>query len=85
AQIAGIDAGDELLAIDGIKVTAKQLSERLKDYQPQDTIEISVFHQDELRNYRVTLDEPRATKYEVVPVENPSATQKDNFAKFLGV
>ncbi|MEO1761304.1 MAG: M61 family metallopeptidase [Cyanobacteria bacterium J06629_18] len=85
AQIAGIDAGDELLAIDGIKVTANQLNERLKDYQPQDTIEITVFHQDELRNYSVTLDEPRATKYEVVPVENPSATQKDNFAKFLGV
>ena len=83
AQIAGIDAGDELLAIDGIKVTGKQLSERLKDYQPQDTIEITVFHQDELRNYSVTLDEPRANKYEVVPVGNSSEVQKENFAKFL--
>lgn len=83
AQIAGIDAGDELLAIDGIKVTGKQLSERLKDYQPRDTVEITVFHQDELRNYSVTLDEPRANKYEVVPVENPSAVQKENFTKFL--
>ena len=85
AQIAGIDAGDELLAIDGIKVTGKQLNERLKDYQPQDTIEITVFHQDELRTYSVTLDEPRAKKYEVVPVEKPSAVQKKNFAKFLKV
>lgn len=85
AQIAGIDAGDELLAIDGIKVTANQLSERLKDYQPQDTIEVTVFHQDELRNYSVTLDEPRATKYEVIPVKKPSAAQKENFANFLGV
>lgn len=85
AQIAGIDAGDELLAIDGIKVTGKQLSERLKDYQPRDIVEITVFHQDELRNYSVTLDEPRANKYEVVPVENPSAVQKENFTKFLKV
>jgi predicted metalloprotease with PDZ domain len=85
AQIAGIDAGDELLAIDGIKVTGNQLSERLKDYQPQDNIEITVFHQDELRNYSVTLAEPRANKYEVVPVEKPSAAQKENFTKFLGV
>ncbi len=85
AQIAGIDAGDELLAIDGIKVTGKQLSERLKNYQPQDTIEITVFHQDELRNYSVTLDKPRANKYEVVPIENPSALQKNNFTKFLKV
>ncbi len=85
AQIAGIDAGDELLAIDGIKVTGNQLSERLKDYQPQDNIEITVFHQDELRNYSVTLAEPRANKYEVVPVEKPSAAQKENFNGFLGV
>ena len=85
AQIAGIDAGDELLAIDGIKVTGKQLSERLNDYQPQDTIEITVFHQDELRNYSVTLDEPRANKYEVVSVKKPSAAQKENFANFLVV
>ncbi|MGB6297809.1 MAG: M61 family metallopeptidase [Rivularia sp. (in: cyanobacteria)] len=85
AQIAGIDAGDELLAIDGIKVTGKQLNERLQDYQPQDTIEITVFHQDELRNYSVTLAEPRAKKYEVVPVEKPSKDQKENFIQFLGM
>ncbi|MBF2016572.1 MAG: M61 family metallopeptidase [Rivularia sp. T60_A2020_040] len=85
AQIAGIDAGDELLAIDGIKITATQLNERLKDYQPQDTIEITVFHQDELRNYQVTLAEPRANKYEVVPVKNPSVAQKEKFNQFLGL
>lgn len=83
AQIAGIDAGDVLLAIDGIKVTANQLSERLKDYQPQDTIEVTVFHQDELRTYSVTLSEPRANKYQVVEIENPDSIQKDNFTQFL--
>ncbi|MGF1675044.1 MAG: M61 family metallopeptidase [Rivularia sp. (in: cyanobacteria)] len=85
AQIAGIDAGDELLAIDGIKITANQLSERLKEYQPQDTIEITVFHQDELRNYQVILAEPRANKYEIVAIENPSVAQKEKFNQFLGV
>ncbi|MEB3216544.1 MAG: M61 family metallopeptidase [Nostocales cyanobacterium 94392] len=85
AQIAGIDAGDELLAIDGMKVTGNNLNERLKEYQPQDTIEITVFHQDELRNYQVTLAEPRANKYEVVPIENASVAQTDKFNQFLGV
>ena len=85
AQIAGIDAGDELLAIDGIKVTGKELNQRLKNYQPQDTIEITVFHQDELRTYNVTLAEPRANKYQVIEIENPTKEQKDNFRKFLGV
>jgi predicted metalloprotease with PDZ domain len=85
AQIAGIDAGDELLAIDGIKVTANKLSERLKDYQAQDNIEVTVFHQDELCTYSVTLAEPRANKYHVVEIENPTVAQKDKFNQFLGV
>ncbi|MEB3311374.1 MAG: M61 family metallopeptidase, partial [Snowella sp.] len=46
AQKAGISPEDELLAIDGIKVTAEQLNERLKDYQANDMIQITVFHQD---------------------------------------
>ncbi|MCC5649155.1 M61 family metallopeptidase [Nostoc sp. XA013] len=85
AQIGGIDAGDELLAIDGIKVTAGGLSDRLKDYQPSDAIKVTVFHQDELRTYSITLASPRPTRYQVKPVEHPDSTQQQNFAGWLGV
>ncbi|NWF60066.1 MAG: M61 family metallopeptidase [Fischerella sp.] len=85
AQFAGIDPGDELLAIDGIKVTANQLSDRLKDYKPKDTIEVAVFHYDELRIYPVTLTSSPASKYRVQPVVNPSNTQKQNFGGWLDV
>lgn len=85
ANIAGIDAGDELLAIDGIKVGTNQLSERLKDYQSKDTIEITIFHQDELRNYSVTLAAQHPNKYQLRPVENPDTTQQENFLGWLGV
>jgi predicted metalloprotease with PDZ domain len=85
AQLAGIDAGDELLAIAGIKVTANQLSDRLKDYQPNDTIQVTVFHQDELRTYAVTLAASRPNKYQMIPIQNPDPIQKDNFAGWLGV
>ncbi|MBH8554542.1 M61 family metallopeptidase [Nostocaceae cyanobacterium CENA357] len=85
AQLAGIDAGDELLAIAGIKVTANQLSDRLKDYQPNDIIQVTVFHQDELRTYAVTLAASRSNKYQVIPIQNPDPIQKENFAGWLGV
>ncbi len=85
AQAGGIDAGDELLAIDGIKVTAGGLSDRLKDYQPNDTITVTVFHQDELRTYSITLASPCPTRYQVMPVENPDSKQQQNFAGWLGV
>jgi predicted metalloprotease with PDZ domain len=84
AQLAGIDAGDELLAIAGIKVTSHQLSDRLKDYQPNDTIQVTIFHQDELRTVSVTLGQPRPTKYQVVPIQNADSVQQENFAGWLG-
>ncbi|MEH2453992.1 M61 family metallopeptidase [Nostoc sp.] len=85
AQIGGIDAGDELLAIDRIKVTGNSLGDRLKDYQPSDTIEVTVFHQDELRTYSITLTSPHPTRYQVKPVEHPDSMQQQNFAGWLGV
>lgn len=85
AQVGGIDAGDELLAIDGIKLMAGGLSDRLKDYQPNDKIEVAVFHQDELRTYSIILASPRPTRYQVKPVEHPNSTQQQNFAGWLGV
>jgi predicted metalloprotease with PDZ domain len=84
AQEAGIDAGDELLAIEGIRLSSPQLSDRLKDYQANDTVAVTVFHQDELRTYSVTLGTPRPTKFQIVPVHNPDASQQQNSAGWLG-
>jgi predicted metalloprotease with PDZ domain len=84
AQFVGIDAGDELLAIDGIRV-GNQLNERLKDYQTNDSIQVTVFHQDELRTYSVTLAASIPSKYQLKVVENPSFTEMENFAGWLGV
>ncbi len=85
AQKAGMDAGDELLAIAGIRVSADQLSDRLKDYKPGDTLQIAFFHQDELCIRPVTLAELRPTRYQIVPVEKPSSQQEQNFIGWLGV
>lgn len=83
AQKAGIDADDELLAINGLRVKADQLTDRLKDFRPGDTIHLSVFHQDELCTYGVTLAEPHPTSYQIVKVEQASETQKQNLEGWL--
>ena len=79
AQLAGIDAGDELLAIDGFRVNADKLSDRLKDYHPGDTIEVTVFHQDELLTCQLILTSSPPSNYKIVPVKKPSTQQKENF------
>lgn len=84
AALAGIDAGDELLAINNLRVTADQLSDRLKDYQVGDTLKLTLFHQDELRVLPVTLVAPQPNRYHIVPVENPNQIQKDNLTGWLG-
>ncbi|NEP42615.1 MAG: M61 family metallopeptidase [Okeania sp. SIO2H7] len=85
AQLAGIDAGDELLAIDGFKVNADKLSDRLKDFHPGETIEVTVFHQDELRTCQLILSSSPPHNYKILPIKKPSAKQKENFLGWLGV
>lgn len=84
AQKAGISPDDELLAIDGIKVTAEQLNERLKDYQANDMIQITVFHQDVLKTVNLQLAAPQPSRYEVVHIPNPTDRQMQNLVGWLG-
>lgn len=85
AQFAGIDPGDQLLALDQVRVTAEQLSDRLKDYRPGDNVTITVFHGDELRMCQVTLAPPRPNRYQIVAVDRPTPEQQHNFMGWLGV
>ncbi|MFW6316517.1 MAG: PDZ domain-containing protein, partial [Cyanobacteriota bacterium] len=85
AGIMGIDAGDELLAIDGIRVNGDQLSDRLKEYQAGDTITVTIFHQDELLTCTVTLASPQPSNYKITSINEPSQEQKELLFGWLGV
>ncbi len=84
AALGGIDAQDQLLAINGIKVNAKSLDERLKDYQAEDTIQITLFHQDELKTLPVTLGKPQSNSYELAIQDDLSSEQQQNLTGWLG-
>ncbi len=79
ASLAGIDPGDELLAIDGFKVTAEQLNDRLKNYQPGAQIAVSVFHTDRLLTVNLTLAAPQPQQYQLQLLENVSDRQQQLF------
>ncbi|MGB5632467.1 MAG: M61 family metallopeptidase [Waterburya sp.] len=84
AALGGIDPRDELLAVDGIKVDAQSLDERLKDYQAGDIIQITVFHKDELKTLPVTLGKPQSNSYELVIKDDLSPEQQQNLTGWLG-
>ena len=83
AELAGIDVNNQLLAIDGFKVTADQLNERLKEYKEGDKIQVTLFHQDELKTVSVKLAQPQFSRYQVIKIKNPSQMQIDNFSGWL--
>ncbi len=85
AQQAGIDPGDELMAIDKLRLGAGQFEERLRDYQPGDTLEVVVFHGDELKTRSLQLATPRATQYAIEAIKDPSTLQQQNFEGWLSV
>lgn len=58
AQLAGLSAGDVLVAIDGIRVNAKSLEERLNRLRPGQRLTVHAFRRDELMRFQVA---PAAT------------------------
>jgi predicted metalloprotease with PDZ domain len=85
AQKAGLDSGDELLAVNDIRIVADQLNERLKDFQPGDAIHVTVFRRDQLLTCTAVLTSPRPHRYEVVPISTSSPAQQQKFAGWLGI
>jgi len=59
-QRAGVAAGDELVALDGLRATASSLPVLLRGYRPGDEAQLTVFRQDELLTVTVTLAETPA-------------------------
>jgi predicted metalloprotease with PDZ domain len=55
AQAAGLCAGDVIVAVDGLKVSAKNLDQRLARYRPGDNATLHAFRRDELLEIRVQL------------------------------
>jgi predicted metalloprotease with PDZ domain len=64
AHVAGVSAGDILLAVDGLRVTASNLDTLLLRYRVGDTLDLHVFRRDELMRFELTLagdDAPQTT------------------------
>ncbi|MDR2788392.1 MAG: PDZ domain-containing protein [Candidatus Accumulibacter sp.] len=55
AQEAGLSAGDTLVAVEGLRVTAGNLDALLSRRKPGDVLTIHAFRRDELMRFRVTL------------------------------
>lgn len=76
AYEAGVYAGDEIIAINGYKVTRSGLEDRLKCYRPGDTVLLHLFRQGVLREVPITLAMRPRERYRIQPLTGASEAQK---------
>ena len=75
AEAAGLYAGDELIALDGLRMDAARLSARLEERPPGTSVRATVFRRDELLEIPVTLCEPPAESAAIVPAAGATVEQ----------
>ncbi len=83
AYAAGIYAGDELLALDGMRVDETRLDARLAERRPGDTVVLSLFRRDELLHVPVILAPAPFNRLEIVPTGEPTDQQQLLYRQWL--
>jgi predicted metalloprotease with PDZ domain len=80
---AGISAGDELLALDGLRVDAMSIGARLQEKAPGSTVSLTVFRRDELLTLPLAVESGPPTRLALRPVEAPTPEQRATFDDWL--
>jgi predicted metalloprotease with PDZ domain len=76
AHRAGLSAGDILMAVDGLRVTATNLDALLARYAIGQAANVHVFRRDELMEFSVTLAGDPAPQWELTAGESPAAVRR---------
>jgi len=82
---AGLTTGDQIVAINGLKVTQGSLKTRLAQYKVGDEVTLSLFRRDRLVEKTLTLTAKKDKKPVIQVVKKPSHKQKAFFKAWLGV
>ncbi|WP_298768624.1 M61 family metallopeptidase [uncultured Shewanella sp.] len=82
---AGLTLGDELVAINELKVTADDVEKRIQDFKAGQTITMTVFQDQQLKAISVTLGAQSKSELQLKSVASPTLEQKAFFSAWLGV
>jgi predicted metalloprotease with PDZ domain len=76
AALAGLSLQDEVLAVDGARVTPRSLAGTLNGRKPEDKIKVLYSRRGTIRETEVTLGRKAEPTYRIRPLESPSPAQK---------
>ena len=72
----GLNAGDQIVAIDGYRASQARLQQYLGDRKPGDKVRLTIFRTDRLRDIDFTLGNNTHQTFSFVPVANPTDEQR---------
>lgn len=81
AYVGGLNVGDEVVEVDGVKISS--LASVLTDKKVGDLLKITVKRAGELKTYNITLTRNPAVKYKLEKIENPTKKQEDLYKKWM--
>lgn len=84
ARRAGLTPGDEIVAFDGIRVTAGSYTDRLAKLPPGTETDLTLFRRGALRQLPLTTGTPPPEKYRIEPVAEATPLEKKVYEAWLG-
>lgn len=81
----GLNAGDQIVALDNMRVTRDFFNARMAEKKPGDLINLTIFRFDDLSTLLIKLGERREGTYRIVPLPTPTEAQKRIYRLWLGI
>jgi len=81
----GLNAGDQIVAVDNMRVTKDFFNARLAEKKPGDLINLTIFRFDDLSTLLIKLAERREGTYRIVPLPSQTEAQKRVYKSWLHV
>jgi predicted metalloprotease with PDZ domain len=81
----GLNASDQIIAVDGARANQTFLQNYLGEKKIGDKVKLTVFRFDTLREIEITLGGRARSAYQIAALENPTDEQKTNYKNYVGV
>ncbi|MCX7878537.1 MAG: PDZ domain-containing protein [Ignavibacteria bacterium] len=85
AEDAGIISGDEIIALNGQSMSYEEMESRIKSLSHGESIRITVWRNNFLYDFTLTLRHKKISGYYVEKIKTPSKLQKKIYESWLGV
>lgn len=80
----GLNANDQIIAVDGQRASLQFLNSYLGERKSGDKVILTVFRFDELKEIPITLGGKGVETYRIVPISSPTDEQKSSYRSYFG-